>query len=116
LAHVVGSARKPVDGLPQLAILDPTALALLAGLTLLLSLLTLLPLLALLTLLSLLSLLTALALLPLLALLTLLTSGQLFHLLLQLFGFAPQHFLLPALLRALLPIPLLLRKLLLTPG
>ena len=69
-----------------------------------------LSLLALLALLTLLSLLTLLAGLPLLAGLV---PRQLFHLLLQLFSFAAEHFLLPALLRALLFVALLLSEFLL---
>ncbi len=108
LPHVIESLLQPVDRLLHLlliaALASAGALPRLSGLSRLpglsrlaaLALLALLPLLSLLTLLSLLPLLTLLALLPLLLLL------QLLHLLAQFFRFAPQHFLLPALLESLL--------------
>ena len=84
---------------------------------LLLALLTLLPLLALLALLTLLALLALLTRLIAAQLLALLAFGHLFQLALQLFGFAAQHLLLPALLGSLLlAFLLLLGQFLLPPG
>ena len=103
--HVLGGFLQTIESLLQLRRSDGANAAgaarlsgLLAGLLSLLSLLTGL---ALLTRLALLSLLALLPLLPWL-LLRRVATLQLLHLLLELFGLAPQHFLLPALLERLL--------------
>src|SRR6202012_5810325 len=80
------------------------------------ALLSLLPLFTRLTLLSLLPLLLLAALLTLLIVLGLTVLGELFHLLLQLFGFTTQHLLLPALLHGLRAVALLLGQLFLAMG
>ncbi len=111
-AHLVLTAALLLAALLTLLASLPLLLTLLLAL---LSLLALLPLLALLALLPLLGL-ALLLLALLLTLLRLLSTRELFHLLAKFLSFATKHFLLPALLRGLLLIGLLLGEFLLAPG